>query len=256
MTLNLVECRLWKGGIYTKPVPLGQAQPVPVGQADWDRLCLSHWDRLCLSQWDRHTACTRPVTMGLGKVKRDLSLSHGQVIYPRWRPVLVAGQALCPRWNLSQSNLSQPVPQSGTTMPWKSRIEILIDNQEQITLSGGDQPPPPNVNYSRSWYAFSMLKLTKFPSPYGGGLTFYYTSHDMNRFDPHVHRARPPVNGFESGLNLAENRIEYVLLTTWDTNSIFFSANRARPGSQKLPLNGFAEWNFLRNKEKAYQNRE
>jgi len=58
-----------------------------------------------------------------------------------------------------------------------------------------------------------MLKLTKFPPPYGGGLTFYYTSHDMNRFIPHVDRARP-LNEFENGPNLAENRIEYVLLTT------------------------------------------
>ena len=40
----------------------------------------------------------------------------------------------------------------------------------------------------------------------GGVLTFYYTSHDMNRFIPHVHRAQP-LNGFENGPNLAENRI-------------------------------------------------
>jgi len=46
-----------------------------------------------------------------------------------------------------------------------------------------------------------------------GVLTFYYTSHDMVRFIPHVHRARP-LNGFENGPNLAENRIEYVVLTT------------------------------------------
>jgi len=45
----------------------------------------------------------------------------------------------------------------------------------------------------------------------GGVLKFYYTSHDMNRFISHVHRARP-LNGFENGPNLAENRIEYVLL--------------------------------------------
>ena len=44
-----------------------------------------------------------------------------------------------------------------------------------------------------------------------GGLKFYYTSHDMNRFIPHVHRARP-LNGFENGPNLAKNRVEYVLL--------------------------------------------
>jgi len=65
-----------------------------------------------------------------------------------------------------------------------------------------------------------------------------------------------PLKVFEIGPNLAENRLEYVLLTTWDGNFIFSSAKRARPGSQKLPLNGFTEWNFLRNKEKAYQNRE
>jgi len=68
MTLNLVQDWLWKGGACTNPVPLGQAQPVPVGQADWDRLCLS--------QWDRQATCTKPVLLGLGKVKRDLSLSH------------------------------------------------------------------------------------------------------------------------------------------------------------------------------------
>ena len=72
---------------------------------------------------------------------------------------------------------------------------------------------------------------------------------------PHVHHARP-LNGFENGLNLAENRTEYVLLKTWDGNPLFFSANRARPSSQKLPWNGFTEWKFLRNKGKAYQIRE
>jgi len=107
--------------------------------------------------------------------------------------------------------------------------------------------PPPNVMYSRNWYAFSVLGLTKFPPPYGEGVTFYYTRHDMNRFIPHFHRERP-LNGFGNGPNLAENRIEYVFLTTWDGNSIFFSANRARPGSQKLPSNGFTDWSFLRNK--------
>jgi len=117
------------------------------------------------------------------------------------------------------------------------------------------KPPPPNLIYSRFWYAFSMLRLPKFPPPYGGGLTFYYKRHDMNRFIPHVHRARP-LNWFENIPNLAENRIEYVLLTTSNGNSIFFSAKRARPGSQKILLNGFTEWNFLRNKDKAYQNRE
>ena len=38
-----------------------------------------------------------------------------------------------------------------------------------------------------------------------------------------------PLTGYEKGLNVAENRAEYVLLTTWDGNSIFLSANRVRP---------------------------
>jgi len=118
--------------------------------------------------------------------------------------------------------------------------------------------PPPHI-YSRNWYAFSMLKLTKFPPQYGGGVHILL----HKTFFEQVHSARlsctadtRPMNEFEKGPNLAENRVEYVLLTTWYGNSIFFSANRARPGSQKLPLNGFTEWNSDNNKEKAYQNRE
>jgi len=49
---------------------------------------------------------------------------------------------------------------------------------------------------------------------------------------------RGTMNGFENGPNLAENRIENVLQTFWDWNSIYFSANRARPGSQNLPKMG------------------
>jgi len=52
-------------------------------------------------------------------------------------------------------------------------------------------PPPQNQIYSRIWYAFSMLKLTKFPHPYGGGFKFYYKKYFLNRFIPHVYRARP-----------------------------------------------------------------
>jgi len=48
-----------------------------------------------------------------------------------------------------------------------------------------------NQIYSRIWYAFSMLKLTKYPHPYGEGFKFYYTKHFVNRFIPHVYRARP-----------------------------------------------------------------
>ena len=38
----------------------------------------------------------------------------GQVMYPRWRPFLVPGQAPYPRESLSQFHLSQLVPQSGS----------------------------------------------------------------------------------------------------------------------------------------------
>jgi len=100
--------------------------------------------------------------------------------------------------------------------------------------------------------SFFHVKFTKFVPPFGEGLIFYYISHVVKMLIPHVHRAQP-LNGFENGSNLADNRIEYVLLTSWDGNSIFFSANQAW---HKLPLNRFTEWNFLRNNEKAYQIRK
>jgi len=62
----------------------------------------------------------------------------------------------------------------------------------------------------------------------GGVLTFYCTSHDMNKFILHIHRARP-LNGFENGPNLTENRIEYVLLTTSDGNFMFYPRTRLGP---------------------------
>ena len=71
MTLKLVM-GFGHGGTSTLAqvvlVPVGQAQPVPVGQA--------YWNRLCLSQWDKQAVCTQPVPLGLGEVKRDLSLYH------------------------------------------------------------------------------------------------------------------------------------------------------------------------------------
>ena len=54
----------------------------------------------------------------------------------------------------------------------------------------------------------------------GGGLTGGgLTNHDMNRFIPHVHRARP-LNGFENGSNLAENTIEHVEISSAPENAI------------------------------------
>ena len=40
----------------------------------------------------------------------------GQVIYPRWRSILVPGQTLYLRWSLSQFHLFQLVPQSGSNI--------------------------------------------------------------------------------------------------------------------------------------------
>ena len=71
---------------------LGQAQPVPVGQADWDRLCLS--------QWDRQAACTKPVPLGLGKVKKDLSLSHGTSHIPTLKAIPCTGTSSIPTMEL------------------------------------------------------------------------------------------------------------------------------------------------------------
>ena len=63
-------------------VPVGQSQPVAVGQA--------YWNRLCLSQWAKQAGCTKPVPLGLGEVKRDLSLCQGTSHIPTMIPFLVA----------------------------------------------------------------------------------------------------------------------------------------------------------------------
>jgi len=48
--------------------------------------------------------------------------------------------------------------------------EINLPGREYAWLIGSGRPPPHNQIYSRNWwYAFSMLKLTNFPPPYGGG---------------------------------------------------------------------------------------
>ena len=62
-----------------------------------------------------------------------------------------------------------------------------------------------------------MLKLTKFPPQYGGG--FHILLHKTFLEQDHFARLSctadtRPLNEFEKGPNLAENRVEYVLLTT------------------------------------------
>ena len=67
--------------------PCEQAQPVPVGQAYWNRLFLSHWHK--------QAGCTKPVPLGLGEVKRHLSLCHGTSHIPTMEAIPCAmAQAL------------------------------------------------------------------------------------------------------------------------------------------------------------------
>jgi len=83
--------RLWKVVACTNPVPLGQATGtsticpsgtsrlaqvvlVPVVQAQPVLVGQSYWNRLYFSHWDKQAGCTKPVPLGLGEVKRDLSL--------------------------------------------------------------------------------------------------------------------------------------------------------------------------------------
>jgi len=99
MALNLVQDRLRKGGACTKPVPLGQATGTsttcPSGTSR-----LGQVTGLCLSQWDRQAACTKPVPLGLGKVKRDLSLSHGTSHIPALEAFPCPGTSSIPTMEL------------------------------------------------------------------------------------------------------------------------------------------------------------
>ena len=69
---------------------------------------------------------------------------------------------------------------------------------------------------------FLCWNSQKFPFLFGGGLAFYYTSHVMKRVISHIYRVRH-LNGYENGSNLAENRVEYVLLQNWDRFPVFLS---------------------------------
>ena len=69
---------------------------------------------------------------------------------------------------------------------------------------------------------FLCWNSQKFPFLFGGGLAFYYTSHVMKRVISHIYRVRH-LNGYKNGSNLAENRVEYVLLQNWDRFPVFLS---------------------------------
>jgi len=113
-----------------------------------------------------------------------------------------------------------------------------------FSLSHGD-----NLSLSRATQSNLFPKLTscfhiethKVSTSIGGGSTSYHTSHVMKRFIPHVHRAGPQ-NGFENGSTLAENRVEYVSLTSsgWGGNSIFSSSEPGSAQSAKVT----AKWGY------------
>jgi len=105
---------------------------------------------------------------------------------------------------------------------WNSHavVSTFILQACRITPSTQSNLFPKLIRFFLCWNSQSLHFHT------GGVSNFYYTCHVMNRFIPHVHRARP-LNGFENGPNFAENKIEYVLLTNWHGNSIF-SANLAQ----------------------------
>ena len=152
--------------------------------------------------------------------------------------------------------------------PYNSKFEESSENWETFSWSKfipatgvKNRPFTPSTqsNLFPKLICFFYVETHKVSTSIRGGFDILL----HKTFLEQVHSARlsctadtRPLNEFEKGPNLAENRVEYVVLTTWDGNSIFFSANRARPGSQKLPLNGFTEWNSDKNKEKAYQKRE
>jgi len=192
---------------------------------------------LTLEEWYLYQTCPTGTS-------KTCPSGTGRVPVPVGQVVLVpVGQArclyqTCPTGTGKGQKRPVPVPWTGYTPMLEScpcRRTGSIPTMEPVPV----QPVP---TCPTKW----DYKAVKVSTSIWGGFTFYYTSHVMKRFILHVHRARP-LNRIEIGLNLAENlRLNY----------IFFSANRARPGSQKLPLNGFTEWNFLRNKETVVLNRK
>jgi len=105
--------------------PLGQAQPVPVGQADWD---------LCLSQWDKHSLSQ----LGLGKVKIDLSLSHGTGHIPTLEAFPCPGTSSIPTMELVPVPL---VPTCPTKRVYKD-VEFCKEDGQNPTFD----PLPCNEN--------------------------------------------------------------------------------------------------------------
>ena len=146
-----------------------------MAQADWHRLCLCLWNKHNLSQWDRQigTSCAYPSGTSTACPNWDWERSKetspcptGQVIYPRWRPFLVPGQAiLYPRWSLSQFHLSQLVPQSGSTRPWNS---CAVNERRPIRFPtvNKNSKNPPYLGSSRDSIWWSKGKMIQTPKTF------------------------------------------------------------------------------------------
>jgi len=127
-----------------------------------------------------------------------------------------------------------------------NRTEVQISGRDhcnfsgelflEISVSRQAITPSTQSNLFPKLICFFYVETHKVSTSIRGG--FHILLHKT--FLEQVHSARllctadtRPLKEFEKDPNLAENRVEYVLMTTWDGNSIFFSAKRARPGSGK-----------------------
>jgi len=142
--------------------PLGQPQPVPVGQADRYKHSLSQWDKHSLSQ------------LGLGKVKRDLSLSHGTSHIPTLEAFPCPGTSSIPTMELVPVPL---VPTCPTKWVYKA-VDFSLRKWTKEDLSENKLQHVP--------YGLETCPKTKKPH-YEGGLSLHFCVE--NPFcDVHVRR--------------------------------------------------------------------
>jgi len=101
-----------------------------------------YWNRLCLSQWDKKAGCTKPVPLGLGQIKRDLSLCHGTSHLPTMEAFPCAmvqalyhdGACTCS----TCTNLCQKVGLQGRGILPKNQVrhrQKTVDDSEHVPLS-------------------------------------------------------------------------------------------------------------------------
>jgi len=84
----------------------------------------AYWHRLCLRHWHKQAGCTKPVPLGLGEVKINLSLCHGTSHIPPSGHSLCHGTSSIPRRSLYLFHLCQLVTKSGSTRPWNCSSDL------------------------------------------------------------------------------------------------------------------------------------